>query len=118
MSISSDSSSLNSPSKEREEQLLSLFEPMIYELETQVTSVSSAQAELNHQLDNILITVNKIKSTPDLTLVLEDKSKRLLALKRRLTLVHTIVQNVNERCRKLILAHQNQNQNQNQTDAK
>lgn len=94
---SSNSSSVNRQS----EQLLALFEPIIYELENQIQSVSASQELLNTQLDSLLISVNNIKSNPDLSLVLEDKTKKILSLKRRLTLIHTIIQNANDRCRKL-----------------
>ncbi|OTF82447.1 hypothetical protein BLA29_014060, partial [Euroglyphus maynei] len=41
----------------------------------------------------------------DLSIDIEEKSRRLLGLKRRLTLVHSILQTVNSRVKKLLLAH-------------
>jgi hypothetical protein len=84
------------------EELLSIFEPIINELSEEIQTVSSTQIALNRQLDSLLIQLNEIKSNPDLTLVLENKTKKLISLKRRLTLIQNIIQNANDRNRKLI----------------
>jgi hypothetical protein len=85
------------------EELLSIFEPIINELSEEIRNVSSTQIALNRQLDSLLIELNEIKSNPDLTLVLENKTKKLISLKRRLTLIQNIIQNANDRNRKLII---------------
>jgi hypothetical protein len=85
------------------EELLSIFEPIIKELSESILSVNSTQIALNRQLDSLLIELNDIKSNPDLTLVLENKTKKLISLKRRLTLIQNIIQNANDRNRKLII---------------
>jgi hypothetical protein len=85
------------------EELLSIFEPIIKELSESILNVNSTQIALNRQLDSLLIELNDIKSNPDLTLVLENKTKKLISLKRRLTLIQNIIQNANDRNRKLII---------------
>jgi hypothetical protein len=87
------------------EELLSIFEPIIKELSESILNVNSTQIALNRQLDSLLIELNDIKSNPDLTLVLENKTKKLISLKRRLTLIQNIIQNANDRNRKLIINH-------------
>lgn len=44
-------------------------------------------------------------SISDISIDIEEKSRRLLGLKRRLTLVYSILQTVNSRVKKLLLAH-------------
>ena len=111
-SISEQSVISESSLEPTEHQLLSLFEPFIYKLDQTIDSCLRSQTQLNSELDSLLVTLNAIKANPDLSAVIEDKTKRLLALKRRLTLIHTIVQNSNDRTRKLINNYRvNDNQN-------
>jgi len=87
-------------------QLITLFQPVLYGLEEQVHRVASSQVEFRTQLDSLLGALLDIKNRVDqdsLVTILDDKSKKLVALKRRLTLIHTILQNSNERCRKLMI---------------
>lgn len=84
--------------------LISLFQPVLHGLEEQVHRVASSQVELRSELDTLLISLREIKNKVEsdtVVAVLEEKSKKLVGLKRRLTLIHTILQNANERCRKL-----------------
>ena len=85
-----------------EHQLINILEPFVYKLDQTIDSCLRSQTQLNSELDSLLKTLNAIKSNPDLSAVIEDKTKKLLTLKRRLTLIHTIVQNANDRTRKLI----------------
>lgn len=103
----SSSSSNGSPAKtkQQQQQLVSLFEPIIFDLDEHIQQLSASQEILHQEIDQLFRNIEAIKSNPDLTLVLEEKSKKLFSLKRRLTLVHTIIQNVNERCRKLMIAN-------------
>src|SRR5271170_3603529 len=89
---SDSSSSHSSPSAvERHidnNQLISLFQPVLYGLEEQVHRVASSQVELRAQLDSLLGSLREIKNRVEqdsLVAILDDKSKRLIALKRRLT---------------------------------
>ena len=94
-----------------EDHLLSVFEPFVQSLDQSIDSCLSHQTQLSAQLDSLVSALNAIKSSPDLSAVIEDKTKRLVALKRRLTLIHTIVQNANDRTRKLIASHKVNEQN-------
>ena len=88
--------------------IISIFEPVLVNLEEQVNRVEKSQLALRGQLDSLLETLRLLKENSEgdqFLIVLEDKSKKLIALKRKLTLVHTLLQNSNERCRKLITAH-------------
>jgi len=87
-------------------QLIGLFQPVLYGLEEQVHRVATAQVELRTELDALLNSLRDIKQNVEqdsLVTQLEEKSKKLIAFKRRLTLVHTILQNSNERCRKMMI---------------
>ena len=53
----------------------------------------------------------------DLAIDIEEKSRRLLGLKRRLTLIHSILQTVNSRVKKLLLAHDSRVLRQLQTSS-
>jgi hypothetical protein len=80
----------------------------LYGLEEQVHRVATSQVELRTELDGLLNALREIKNRVEqdtLVTVLEAKAKKLVALKRRLTLVHTILQNSNERCRKLMISN-------------
>jgi len=94
--------------KTTEEELVRLFKPVLIDLEEAVQGVASSQVMLRQELDQVLLAMKELKERTDddsMTQLLEDKSKKLLALKRRLTLVHTIVQTCNERTKKLISSH-------------
>lgn len=87
-------------------QLITLFKPVLYGLEEQVHRVAASQVALRTELDGLLNSLREIKNRVEqdsLVTMLEAKSKKLIALKRRLTLIHTILQNSNERCRKLMI---------------
>ena len=87
------------------EKMVAVFHPVLVNLEKSVQNVALSQVELRAQLDSLLIELTTIRARVEdgkMGQILEEKSKKLLALKRRLTLVHTILQNSNERCRKLM----------------
>jgi hypothetical protein len=77
-------------------------------LEEAVQGVASSQVLLRQELDQVLAALKELREKCDddsMTVLLEEKSKKLISLKRRLTLIHTIVQTSNERARKLITNH-------------
>lgn len=89
-------------------QLITLFKPVLYGLEEQVHRVAASQVELRTELDALLHSLREVKNRVEqdsLVIIIEAKAKKLVALKRRLTLVHTILQNSNERCRKIMVNH-------------
>lgn len=113
--------------------LLKTLEPFVHQLDEHVTSVRTSQELLNQELNHLLQVLHQIKlqesipggaditasssssassstaarhrTSGDISADLEEKSRRLLGLKRRLTLVHSILQTVNSRTKKLLLAH-------------
>jgi hypothetical protein len=90
------------------DELMNLFYPVILSLEEQVSQVQLSQSLLKNELESLLITINQVKEKLDqdrLIVLLEEKAKKLISIKRRLTLIHTILQNSNERCRKLLILH-------------
>lgn len=87
------------------ENMVAVFLPVLANLEKSVQHVALSQVALRSELDALLLELNTIRSRIEdnkMSQVLDGKSKTLIALKRRLTLVHTILQNSNERCRKLM----------------
>ena len=106
MSLLSSEESVSDYSRDpTEDHLLSVFEPCIQSLDQSVQSCLLSQTQLRDQLESLLSALNAIKTSPDLSAVIEEKIKRLVTLKRRLTLIQTIVQNANDRTRKLIVSH-------------
>lgn len=88
--------------------LMQLFTPMLIQLESSVNEVSASQSRLSNELTTLMTRLKEVKeasSNDQMASILEEKAKRLIALKRRLTLVHTLIQNSNERCRRLIVQH-------------
>lgn len=108
--------------------LFKTLEPFVHKLDEHVISVRTSQELLNQQLNALLVVLHQIKlqesipnsgltpsvggaaaarlrTSADISADLEEKSRRLLGLKRRLTLVHSILQTVNSRSKKLLLAH-------------
>lgn len=86
----------------------SIFEPVLVTLDDQVRRVEESQVNLREELGVLLTSLQDLKATCEedhFIAVLEEKSKKLEKLRRKLTLAHTLLQNSNERCRKLLLAH-------------
>ena len=83
---------------------MALFRPVLLNLDQSVQAAASSQVLLRQELDQALAGVKQLKELTDddvMATVLEEKSKKLNMLKRRLTLVHTILQTCNERTKKL-----------------
>lgn len=104
---SRDSGSESLP-KDETNRLTALFGPVLQNLNQSVQDAASSQVLLRQELDQVLVAVKELKELSDddvMATVLEEKSKKLLSLKRRLTLVHTILQTCNERTKKLCVSH-------------
>lgn len=113
--------------------LFQITKTFVGDLDQRVTSVMSSQRILQQSLDELISLLNQmsvpftkkmnmrqnIHSEDDLVVYhnaiftsncneisidLEEKSRHLLALKRRLTLVHSILQTVNSRIKKILLS--------------
>lgn len=113
--------------------LFSILEPFVHQLDEHVVAVANSQELLNQQLEAMLAALSALRAhdlpismstlsinsscsfnsstipagriSNDITIDIEDKSRRLLGLKRRLTLVHSILSTVNSRVKKMLLAH-------------
>lgn len=104
--------------------LFKTLEPFVHKLDEHVIAVRTSQELLNQEIIHLLQVLHQIKlqesipgvsadlstaarhrTSGDISADLEEKSRRLLGLKRRLTLVHSILQTVNSRTKKLLLAH-------------
>lgn len=86
------------------DRLIRLFEPLLQNLEQSAQNAAASQLQLRQELDQSLESLKQLKALTDndvMATVLEEKSKKLLNLRRRLTLVHTILQTCNERTKKM-----------------
>jgi len=82
--------------------IISVIKPVVGQINVEVERVSSSQVALEAQLDLLLDTLKAIQINNQLIDLADEKHKKLLSLKRRLTLINTILQNCNDRCKKLI----------------
>lgn len=82
-----------------------LFSKLIIDVDAKVLSVSETQSDLDLQLDRLIKTLDEIKLNDKLTNHINVNFKRLYALKRRLTLIHTILSNSSSRCKRLLAAN-------------
>lgn len=111
-------------------ELISMMKPFIFKLDESVAATKQSQESLNKELDELLMVLEKIRSVETLTELdeetkikyklsgdiatdIEHKSRQLLGLKRRLTLVHSILQTINSRTKKLLLTHSSRINNRN-----
>lgn len=86
------------------DRLIRLFEPLLQNLEQSTQNAAASQLQLRQELDQSLESLKQLKALTDndvMVTVMEEKSKKLLNLRRRLTLVHTILQTCNERTKKM-----------------
>lgn len=96
------------PKESTEQELIRIFKPVLFDLEQTVQGVASSQVLLRQELDQVLAALKELRDKTEddsMAVILEEKSKKLISLKRRLTLIHTIIQTCNERARKLISNH-------------
>lgn len=105
-----DDHSLSQEDQKKKQMLFELYRPVLEKLEVSCEHVQKSQSDLREQLDKFLaaLRVIKFKSEDDqITNAMEEQSKKLLALKRKLTLVHTIVQSADERAKRLLNTYKN-----------
>ena len=103
-------------------ELQNTLRPFILKLDESLASTRISQQNLNQELDHLMGVLEMIRQaekfdtledevraryrlTGDIAADIELKSRQLLGLKRRLTLVHSILQTVNSRVKKLLLSH-------------
>ncbi|MED6272417.1 SNARE-associated protein Snapin [Girardinichthys multiradiatus] len=83
------------------EGLLELIKPAIQQLDVHVHSVRESQVELREHIDNLATELFRINEHQKVALDLDPYVKKLLNSRRRVVLVNNILQNAQERLRRL-----------------
>ncbi|XP_034400628.1 SNARE-associated protein Snapin [Cyclopterus lumpus] len=83
------------------EGLLDLLTPAIQQLDLHVHSVRESQVELREHIDNLATELCRINEHQKVALDLDPYVKKLLNARRRVVLVNNILQNAQERLRRL-----------------
>ncbi|CAG5120188.1 unnamed protein product [Candidula unifasciata] len=84
--------------------LVDILKPAVEEIDNRVQDVRHSQVELRQQIDSFCEDLKKIAETDPVPLELEPYMKKLNNSRRRVMLVSSILQNVQDRLNKL---HQN-----------
>ncbi|XP_069796379.1 SNARE-associated protein Snapin [Narcine bancroftii] len=83
------------------EGLLELLKPGVREVDQQVQAVRESQVELREQIDRLAAELCRINEEQKVSLDLDPYVKKLLNARRRVVLVSNILQNAQERLRRL-----------------
>ncbi|XP_019724336.1 SNARE-associated protein Snapin [Hippocampus comes] len=83
------------------EGMLDLLKPAIQQLDLHVHSVRESQVELREHIDNLASELCRINEHQKVALDLDPYVKKLLNARRRVVLVNNILQNAQERLRRL-----------------
>ncbi|XP_035649053.1 SNARE-associated protein Snapin-like [Oncorhynchus keta] len=83
------------------EGLLDLLKPAVQQLDLHVHSVRESQVELREHIDNLATELCRINEHQKVVLDLDPYVKKLLNVRRRVVLVNNILQNAQERLRRL-----------------
>ncbi|XP_015235327.1 SNARE-associated protein Snapin [Cyprinodon tularosa] len=83
------------------EGLLELLTPAVQQLDVHVHSVRESQVELREHIDNLATELIRINEHQKVVLDLDPYVKKLLNARRRVVLVNNILQNAQERLRRL-----------------
>ncbi|XP_013997079.1 SNARE-associated protein Snapin [Salmo salar] len=83
------------------EGLLDLLKPAVQQLDLHVHSVRESQVELREHIDNLATELCRINEHQKVVLDLDPYVKKLLNARRRVVLVNNILQNAQERLRRL-----------------
>ncbi|XP_016104389.1 SNARE-associated protein Snapin-like [Sinocyclocheilus grahami] len=83
------------------EGLLELMSPAVQQLDLHVHSVRESQVELREHIDNLASELCRINEHQKVALDLDPYVKKLLNARRRVVLVNNILQNAQERLRRL-----------------
>lgn len=87
------------------ESIYELYKPVIYELEQYCGNLKNSQMLLNRQLEDFFQLLRDLKfklENDKLAEQLDENAKKVIVIKRKLTLIHTIIQNSDDRCKRLI----------------
>ncbi|XP_061685941.1 SNARE-associated protein Snapin [Syngnathoides biaculeatus] len=83
------------------EGMLDMLKPAIEQLDLHVHSVRESQVELREHIDNLATELCRINEHQKVALDLDPYVKKLLNARRRVVLVNNILQNAQERLRRL-----------------
>ncbi|XP_051925858.1 SNARE-associated protein Snapin [Hippocampus zosterae] len=83
------------------EGMLDLLKPAVQQLDLHVHSVRESQVELREHIDNLASELCRINEHQKVALDLDPYVKKLLNARRRVVLVNNILQNAQERLRRL-----------------
>ncbi|XP_058877035.1 SNARE-associated protein Snapin-like [Acipenser ruthenus] len=83
------------------EGLLDLLKPAVQQLDLHVHAVRESQVELREHIDNLASELCRINEDQKVALDLDPYVKKLLSARRRVVLVNNILQNAQERLRRL-----------------
>lgn len=81
--------------------LLEFLRPAVQQLDSHVHAVRESQVELREQIDNLASELCRINEDQKVALDLDPYVKKLLNARRRVVLVNNILQNAQERLRRL-----------------
>ena len=102
------------------ETIYELYKPVIYEIEQYCGNLKSSQMILNRQLEDFFQSLRDLKfklENDKLSEQLDENAKKVIAIKRKLTLIHTIIQNSDDRCKRLIAKYMPKESGESQRDA-
>ncbi|XP_066464940.1 SNARE-associated protein Snapin [Eleutherodactylus coqui] len=83
------------------EGLLELLKPAVQQLDSHVHAVRESQVDLREHIDSLASELCKINEDQKVALDLDPYVKKLLNARRRVVLVNNILQNAQERLRRL-----------------
>ncbi|XP_030043563.1 SNARE-associated protein Snapin [Microcaecilia unicolor] len=83
------------------EGLLELLRPAVQQLDLHVHAVRESQVDLREHIDNLAAELCRINEDQKVTMDLDPYVKKLLNARRRVVLVNNILQNAQERLRRL-----------------
>lgn len=101
------------------ETIYELYKPVVYEIEQYCGNLKNSQMILNRQLEDFFQSLRDLKfklENDKLSEQLDENAKKVLAIKRKLTLIHTIIQNSDDRCKRLIAKYMPKESGENRRD--
>ena len=101
------------------ETIYELYKPVVYEIEQYCGNLKNSQMILNRQLEDFFQSLRDLKfklENDKLSEQLDENAKKVLAIKRKLTLIHTIIQNSDDRCKRLLAKYMPKESVENRRD--
>eukprot|EP00040_Diaphanoeca_grandis_P036187 m.229755 g.229755 ORF g.229755 m.229755 type:complete len:116 (-) comp33564_c6_seq2:2104-2451(-) len=81
--------------------LMSLFQPVVENIDRSVTEVQSAQNDLRTQIEALQTELNKFQGIPDMPEVVDSYVQKLAASRKKITTVHSLLGSTQERVLRL-----------------